>query len=71
MPHFESSWLTLEAQSESSDLFVEHGLGSVPGLVEVLVKAVDGPNKDFIFKAIGNLNVLCFIDCIQSNCHTT
>ena len=52
-PQFESEWLYIEAQSESSDLLVQHGLVSVPALVEVLVKAVDGPNKDFIFKAIG------------------
>ncbi|XP_060579503.1 uncharacterized protein LOC132736394 [Ruditapes philippinarum] len=54
LPQFESDWLYIKAQSNVSDILVQHNIGTVPGLVEVLVKAVDGPNKDFIFKALGN-----------------
>jgi hypothetical protein len=55
MPQFESDWLYIKAQSNVSDILVQHNIGTVPGLVEVLVKALDGPNKDFIFKALGNV----------------
>ena len=41
------------AQNSSlSFLEVHHNLGEVPALVEVLVKSVSEPNKDFIFKGI-------------------
>ncbi|KAH3750068.1 hypothetical protein DPMN_184584 [Dreissena polymorpha] len=30
-----------------------HGLGEVPLLVDVQVKAIDGPNKGYIFQASG------------------
>ncbi|XP_060579502.1 uncharacterized protein LOC132736393 [Ruditapes philippinarum] len=54
LPQFESDWLYIKAQSNVADILVQHNLETVPSLVEVLVKAVDGPNKDFIFKALGN-----------------
>lgn len=55
-PQFESDWLLLTAQSTGSSLVVQHGLGTVPGMVEVLVKAIDGPNEGFIFKALGKFH---------------
>jgi hypothetical protein len=46
--------LRITAQSSGSEIKVSHGLGTAPVLVDVLVKAIDGPNEGFIFKAIGN-----------------
>ncbi|XP_060579477.1 uncharacterized protein LOC132736376 [Ruditapes philippinarum] len=53
-PDFESDWLRITAQSSGSEIKVSHGLGTAPVLVDVLVKAIDGPNEGFIFKAIGH-----------------
>ena len=53
-PSWQSDWLDLEAQSNTGSYrAVTHGIGELPLLVRVLVKAVDGPNKDFIFQATG------------------
>ena len=44
----------MKAQDDSlSFLEVFHGLGRVPDLVEILVKAMYGPNEGYIFKGIG------------------
>lgn len=51
-PDFESEWHTLVAQTEGS-LTITHSLGQMPLLVDVRVKAKDGPNKDFIFPGNG------------------
>ena len=65
-PDFESEWLRITAQSTKSEVHVYHGLETVPAIVEVLVKAIDGPNKDFIFKAIGTDIPICFM--LVTNC---
>jgi hypothetical protein len=54
-PDFESPWLYLQAQAETSKATktVLHGLNEVPLFVDVQVKSLDYPNKDYIFQAIG------------------
>mgnify|MGYP000160940045 CR=1 FL=1 len=53
-PDYESAWLELSAQSQSRNTFtVQHGLGETPLLVDVQIKSLDHPNKDFIFPAVG------------------
>lgn len=56
-PDFDSGWLTIEAADRVNESLarknISHGLGETPLLVDVQVKAIDGPNKDYIFQATG------------------
>ena len=53
-PDYDSGWLLMKSQdNELSTLDVHHGLGQLPALVDVRVKSVSEPNKDFIFKGVG------------------
>ena len=50
----------MRAQDDNlSFIEVEHGLGELPALVDVRVKSLSEPNRDFIFKGVGELNCLC------------
>ncbi|KAH3707384.1 hypothetical protein DPMN_066788 [Dreissena polymorpha] len=49
-----SDWVPIEAHDPTQAVLTfPHGLGEVPLLVDVSVKSTNGPNKDFIFQAIG------------------
>ena len=53
-PDFESDWLQMSAQNDNiAYLEVQHNLGQVPDLVDVLVKSQSEPNMGFVFKGIG------------------
>ena len=53
-PDYTSTWVTLQsnAPGDTKRTFA-HGLGEVPALVDVQVKAISGPNKDFVFTGVG------------------
>mgnify|MGYP007133268265 CR=1 FL=1 len=56
-PQYDSGWFDIESDSDSTDdnatLHLLHGLGEEPLLVDVQVKAIDGPNIGYIFPAVG------------------
>ena len=44
----------LEANVEGNTSFtLTHGLGEIPALVDVQVKSINNPNKDFVFTGVG------------------
>ncbi|XP_052232683.1 uncharacterized protein LOC127845671 [Dreissena polymorpha] len=52
---YESDWVSIEAYHPTQAVLTfPHGLGEVPLLVDVSIKSTNGPNKDFIFSAIGS-----------------
>ncbi len=53
-PDHDSGWFTIKSQ-DGANSFKElrHGLGVYPSKVKVLVKAIDGQNKGFIFEGMG------------------
>lgn len=55
-PDFQSAWIDIESSDNIAytTKTVDHGLGEVPLLVDVQVKALDGPNQGYIFQATGN-----------------
>ncbi|KAL4232417.1 hypothetical protein ACF0H5_009985 [Mactra antiquata] len=53
LPSYDSEWRLLVSQTIPAELYFTHELGEVPVLVDVLVKALDGPNEGFIFRAAG------------------
>ncbi|WAR21211.1 hypothetical protein MAR_015185 [Mya arenaria] len=54
VPDYESMWIPMRSgDSEQARVTVKHGLGETPLLVDVQVKAMHAPNKDFIFTGIG------------------
>ncbi|XP_052770544.1 uncharacterized protein LOC128210316 [Mya arenaria] len=54
VPDYESMWIPMRSgDSEQARVTVKHGLGETPLLVDVQVKAMHEPNKDFIFTGIG------------------
>ena len=56
-PDYQSTWLELRSQSPTGNtLTVQHDLGETPLLVDVQIKSLDEPNKDFIFPAVGKPN---------------
>lgn len=54
-PDFQSAWIDIESTSDITytTKTVDHGLGEVPLLVDVQVRALDGPNQGYIFQASG------------------
>jgi hypothetical protein len=56
LPDFVSNWTRITAGNDStlSTHYVNHGLGETPLLVDVQVRAIDGPNAEYIFQASGN-----------------
>lgn len=57
-PNFDSGWLNINSDTNITNTtkYVAHGLGETPLLVDVQVKAVDGPNQGYIFPAVGRLS---------------
>ncbi|KAH3755279.1 hypothetical protein DPMN_189970 [Dreissena polymorpha] len=55
LPDYESAWTDIASSSNSTSSYkvFSHDLGEVPILVDVQVKAIDGPNKGYIFQASG------------------
>ena len=54
-PDYESSWFTMKSQAGTASFKeLTHGLGVYPSVVKVLVKAVSGENKGFIFEGMGS-----------------
>ncbi|KAH3730432.1 hypothetical protein DPMN_056419 [Dreissena polymorpha] len=58
LPDYESAWTDIASSSNSSNStssykVFAHKLGEVPILVDVQVKAIDGPNEGYIFQASG------------------
>lgn len=53
-PAFDSGWFKLSSRA-GDDSFAEigHGLGVLPGRVKVLIRAVDGNSKGYVFASIG------------------
>lgn len=53
-PAFDSSWFRMSSQNGvHSFKDIVHGLGVVPSRVEVLIRAINGPNKGYIFSPHG------------------
>jgi len=54
LPDYESDWFTMKSQAGTASFReITHGLGVYPSKVKVLVKAIDGHNKGFIFEGVG------------------
>jgi len=54
-PDYESDWFTMKSQAGTASFKeLRHGLGVYPSKVKVLVKAIDGENKGFIFEGMGS-----------------
>eukprot|EP00937_MAST-01D_sp_MAST-1D-sp2_P000675 g675.t1 len=53
-PSYDSGWFRLRAEAGAA-AFAEHfhRLGAVPGRVKVVARAIDGPNKGFVFEGVG------------------
>ena len=51
--YFESPWFFMQDHSSTSYRVVRHNLGCLPSSVKVLVRARDGPNRNFIFEGTG------------------
>lgn len=53
-PDYDSGWFTMKSQDGTNSFKeITHGLGVYPSQVKVLVKAIDGANKGFIFEGTG------------------
>ena len=54
-PDYDSGWFTMQSQQGTNSYKqVTHNLGVYPSRVKVLVKAIDGANKGFIFEGSGS-----------------
>ncbi len=54
-PDYESDWFTMKSQDGANSFKeITHDLGVYPSQVKVLVKAIDGENKGFIFEGMGS-----------------
>ena len=61
-PDFQSSWTTLKSTVvEEAAVTINHGLGEVPAIVDVQVKSIEEPNKDFVFSGVGKCGYQTFI----------
>ncbi|XP_070570349.1 von Willebrand factor D and EGF domain-containing protein-like [Ptychodera flava] len=57
-PSFTSGWLPIQSQAgDNSFMSIPHYLNELPVFVQVLARAVDGPNAGFLFHGVGSAQI--------------